>query len=210
MRSSTPDGESAGRKRKRDDDGDAAQATDSHEHNAEVREAIKELQLHAAVLITHSSVLHSKLSRWTGPERPARIQIELENDAEVDAFEDVVWAMYHGKLPAEEQLTIQRALTTAQVADTYAAETPLCLAAKWLDAQADLPWDEALRLFDAPCGVRERLHLRNALSSIMKRVGDLELATNDELLRQQLTLLPEAALGHCSVMTDSLLEPRAL
>ncbi|KAG5185790.1 hypothetical protein JKP88DRAFT_289051 [Tribonema minus] len=159
------------------------------------------LLLHASVLIMHSTVLQARLTRWTGTERPVRINIELGDEAQEAAFEDVIWAMYHNKLPAE--MTVQRALRIAQLADAYAMENVLFFGIQWLSQQQELSWDDAARMFDAPLSTQERLQMGKAFEAILQRAGDLEVAMNDEQVRNQLASLPEAALA--ALLSDSRL-----
>ncbi|KAG5175906.1 hypothetical protein JKP88DRAFT_283272 [Tribonema minus] len=118
----------------------------------------------------HSSVLRNKLQRWTGAERPMRIEVELDDEADVPVFEDVLWGMYQVKLPAEN-MTVERALAIARLADAYFDETVLCAATAWINEQASLTWDDALRVCEAPVSVRDRLDLRKAQTTMLGRQG---------------------------------------
>eukprot|EP00611_Tribonema_gayanum_P024499 TRINITY_DN5423_c0_g3_i1.p1 TRINITY_DN5423_c0_g3~~TRINITY_DN5423_c0_g3_i1.p1 ORF type:complete len:395 (-),score=76.55 TRINITY_DN5423_c0_g3_i1:57-1241(-) len=140
----------------------------------------------------HSSVLETKLSRWSGPERPVLVNIELEDEAEVASFQEVMRSMYHGKLPTED-MTVERVLLIARLADAYAVEIVLCAATEWLNQQAGLAWDDALRIFEAPASVRDRVDLNKAQTAMLERAGDLEEAMNDKQVRKQLIELPESA-----------------
>eukprot|EP00611_Tribonema_gayanum_P024502 TRINITY_DN5423_c0_g6_i1.p3 TRINITY_DN5423_c0_g6~~TRINITY_DN5423_c0_g6_i1.p3 ORF type:complete len:161 (-),score=45.27 TRINITY_DN5423_c0_g6_i1:646-1128(-) len=101
--------------------------------------------------------------------------------------------MYHGKLPAED-MTVERALAIARLADAYVVKIMLCAATEWLNQQASLVWDDALRVCHAPVSVRDRLDLGKATMAMLERAGDLEVAINDEQVRKQLVKLPETAL----------------
>ncbi|KAG5185771.1 hypothetical protein JKP88DRAFT_254772 [Tribonema minus] len=169
-------------------------ASDHHDNDAfKSPPGARQLDLHAAILSVHSSVLRARLSRWSGPDRPVRINIELDDEAEVAALEDVMWGMYHGKVPAED-MTVERALLIARTANAHAVEIVLCAATAWLNQQASLAWDDVLRLCDTPATVRDRLDFKNAQAAMLQRAGDLEVAMNDEQLRKQLIELPEAAM----------------
>ncbi|KAG5178577.1 hypothetical protein JKP88DRAFT_241947 [Tribonema minus] len=155
---------------------------------------VKRLHVHSTILIMHSSVLRSKVISYPGAERPVRIEIKLDDEADVAAFEDVSWGMYHGgKLPAED-MTVGRALAIARLADAYVVNIVLWAAIEWLNQQASLAWDDALRVCHAPVSVRDRLDLGKATTAMLERAGDLEVAMNDEQVRTQLIELPETAL----------------
>eukprot|EP00611_Tribonema_gayanum_P031333 TRINITY_DN9032_c0_g1_i1.p1 TRINITY_DN9032_c0_g1~~TRINITY_DN9032_c0_g1_i1.p1 ORF type:complete len:280 (-),score=29.50 TRINITY_DN9032_c0_g1_i1:403-1242(-) len=141
----------------------------------------------------HSSVLEARLSRWTGPERPVLINIQLDDEAEVAGFEGVMWGMYNGKLPTTD-MTVERALLIARLADAYAIEIVLCAATAWLNQQANLAWEDVLRIFEAPASVRSRLELQKAQTAILERAGDLKVAMNDVQVRKQLIEMPAPAL----------------
>ncbi|KAG5185770.1 hypothetical protein JKP88DRAFT_254771 [Tribonema minus] len=72
-------------------------ASDYHDNDA-LPLGARRLHAHAAILIVHSSELRAKRSRWSGPDRPVRINIELDDEAEVAAFEDVMWATVRDRL----------------------------------------------------------------------------------------------------------------
>ncbi|KAG5178576.1 hypothetical protein JKP88DRAFT_329138 [Tribonema minus] len=187
----------ASRKRKRGAAASCKVARKQGENGGSEPEAVppgvKRLHVHSIVLIMHSSVLRSKVISYPGAERPVRIEIKLDDEADVAAFEDVLWGMYHGKLPAED-MTVERALAIARLADAYVVKIMLCAATEWLNQQASLARDDALRVYEAPDSVRDRVDLRKAQTALLERAGDLEVAMNDQQVRRQLIRLPETAL----------------
>ncbi|KAG5179079.1 hypothetical protein JKP88DRAFT_247714 [Tribonema minus] len=147
--------------------------------------------------MSSSGVLQARLRRWTSPERPVRIYLKMEDDQETAAFEDVLWATYHNRLPDAEKMTVVRALSIAQTADKYVVERVMSMCAAWLGEQGGFSWDEMLAVCSAPFGIRERYPVtvqERVMSTLVEQLGDLELSMIAPEQKKELLALPQPAL----------------